>query len=129
MENTDRLRTASPSPMTPSDDDKENHPPPFTTFHTKDIIYYFDAKFPTFEQYSNYLQHHLLDWQQDLHFQHFHSMYVQYRTFNDHIDSLGKILKTMERSRDSIKGTIQHLTPLLHEKGLQDKIRSITNRT
>ena len=98
MENTDRLRTTSPSPMTPSDGDKENHPPPFTNFYTKDMLYYFDAKFSTFEQYPNYLQRHLSDWQQDPHFQHFHSLYVQYCTFNDHINSLRKILKTMEKS-------------------------------
>ena len=35
----------------------------------------------------------------------------------------------MEKSRDSIKGTIQHLTLVLHEKGLQQRIRSISNQT
>ena len=129
MENIDRRLTTSPTPLTPSADDKEKHPPPFTNFYTKDILYYFDAKFGTFDQYDIYLQRHLSDWKQDLHFQHFHSLYVQYRTFNDHIDSLGKILKTMEKSHDSIKGTIQHLTLVLHEKGLQLRIRSISNQT
>ena len=129
MENIDCQLSASSTLLNPSADDKENHPPPFTNFHTWDILYYFDAKFGTFEQYSKYLEQHLSDWQLDLHFQHFHSLYVQYSTFNDHIDSLGKILKTMEKSCDFIKGTIQHLAPLLHEKGLQDRIRSITNQT
>ena len=127
MENTDQHLSTSPTPVSPSTSDKENHPPPFTNFHTWDILYYFNAEFGTFDQYSKYLQHHLSNWQQDPHFQHFPSLYVQYCTFNDHIDSLGKILKTMEKSWDSIKGTIQYLTPLLHKKGLQDSIISITN--
>ena len=120
--------SASPTLLDPSTNDKENHPPPFTKFHTRDILYYFNTKFSTFDQCSKYLQHHLSDWQLDPHFQHFHSLYVQYCTFNNHINSLGKILKMMEKSQDSVKGTIQHLTPLLHEKGLQDQIRSITNQ-
>ena len=56
MENIDRRLTASPTPLSPSADDKENHPPPFTNFYTKDILYYFDAKFGTFDQCDIYLQ-------------------------------------------------------------------------
>ena len=47
MENTDQLRTTSPSPMTPSDNDKENHPPPFTNFYTKDILVRGHLRAPT----------------------------------------------------------------------------------
>ena len=35
----------------------------------------------------------------------------------------------MEKTRDNLKGTMNHLTPVLHETGLQNKIRSITNHT
>ena len=129
MENTDQPLSASPTLLNPSPDDKENHPPLFTDFHTRDIIHYFDAKFETFDQYLLYLQRHLSDWQSDPHFQHFHMAYVHYPTMNDHIESLGKTLKTMEKTRDNLKGTMNRLSPLLHEKGLQNKIRSITNHT
>ena len=129
MENTDQPLSASLSPLNPSPDDKENHPPPFTDFHTRDIIHYFDAKFETFNQYLLYLQRHLSDWQSDPHFQHFHTAYVHYRTMNDHIESLGKTLKTMEKTWDNLKGTMNCFAPILHEKGLQKKIRSITNHT
>ena len=57
----------------------------------------------------------------------FPTVSLQYQTMNDHIDSLGKVLKTLEKTQDNLKGTINHLTPILHKKGLQNKIRSITN--
>ena len=129
MENTTQLLSSSPTPLNPSPDDKENHPPPFTDFHTQDIIPYFDAKFENFNQYLLYLQQHLSDWKPDPHFQNFHMAYIHYRTMNDHIDSIGKTLKTMEKTQDNLKGTMNHLTPVLHEKGLQNKIRSITIHT
>ena len=116
MENTTQLLSSPLTLLNPSPDDKENHPPLFTDFHTWDIIHYFDAKFETFNQYLLYLQQHLSDWQPDPHFQHFHTAYVHYRTMNDHIDSIGKTLKTMEKTRDNLKGTMNRLTPILHKK-------------
>ena len=129
MENTDQPLSASLTLLSPSPDDKENHPPLFTDFHTWDIIHYFDAKFETFDQYLLYLQRHLSDWQSNLYFQHFHTAYIHYRTMNNHIELLGKTLKTMEKTRDNLKGTMNRLASVLHEKGLQNKIRSITNHT
>ena len=68
--------------------------------------------------------------QSNPHFQHFHMAYIHYRTMNYHIDSIEKTLKTMEKTQDNLKGTMNCLTPpVLHEKGLQNKIRSITNHT
>ena len=129
MENTNQPLSSSLTLLSPSPDDKENHPPLFTDFHIRDIIHYFNTKFETFDQYLLYLQWHLSDWQPDPHFQHFHTAYVHYQTMNDHIDSIGKTLKTMEKTRDNLKGTINCLTPVLHKKGLQSKIQSITNHT
>ena len=116
MENTTQPLSSSLTLLNPSPDEKENHPPPFTDFHTWDIIHYFDTKFETFDQYLLYLQQHLSDWQPDPHFQHFHMAYVHYRTMNDHIDSIEKTLKTMEKTWDNLKGTMNCLTPVLHKK-------------
>ena len=122
---TNQPLSESPTPLSPtSEENKENHPPPFLAFNIEELIHYFDAKFDSYTQYHEYIHRHLTDWMNDPYFQIFHASYIQHRTLIDQIDSLGKVIKTLGNADSAIKSTINNTIPHLKSRGFQVRIRS-----